>query len=598
MSLSTHTYRAYLIGTPDRELSIISGTIRLDSTDLPHVTATLQVGLGVWTTTPVEVPDEFDYGYGEGPYGGGGYGGWMLVPSWDTDPGILTDLDPRVNARIRIDVDADTPAGAQARSFDLGLRARDIDYTEQTITLDLASDEALLTDYGPLYDDAAPFELAGSLRDVIDYVLDAVIPGAALEASPANDADVSAYWAATNLVLNPTAISTTGFGVGASATGLATTATSPWHGTTSIRWESTGAADAYLKVSVDGAASAGDIITVSAYLRASSAGLGGRLLIRWINDEGATIKNDLSPSTALPASPDWERLWHTSTAPRGADRFEFFILGEATSTGDVFAVDGLLATAGAGLEDWFYGGSSDVHYTYAWSDAPHASQSTREPVIDRDPDSLVWRSGQSAMDLLHPLVQAQGLRLVCNENREWTLRAEDYYAAGSTSIRHAVNMIESAERIDRDTGIWFDAAAAVYTWTVPSTGREKIRVDAYALSAPYTRMMRFEKVDTPYPGPGFAEYAVRRAQGRGREVVASCVSDWRAHAEQPVTIVYQDTPIQTGLTQTVEYDLSTDRMTVNTRTVDTPDAAWLLIPEDETWLDQPDGESWTEEVIA
>lgn len=410
MTSSTHTYQAYLLADPDDiELAIQSGSIRLDAGSSPHVTASLDVAIGSWSYTVVEYPDEEGYGYGEGPYGGLGYGGYYSMPAWSTDVETLIALDPRENARIRIDVNAITASGVQTRSFDLGLRERSIDYLNSTITLNLASDEGLLEDYGPLADDTAPLALASSLRDIIDYVLGEAIPGAALESTPAIDAD-------------------------------------------------------------------------------------------------------LTP------------------AP---------------------------------------GGSED--------------------------DAFTWQAGQSALDFLHPLVQVAGYRLVCDEARQWTLRSEDYYADGSTMIRHGVNMIEADETIDRESGIWFDAAVTRHTWT-DSGGLEQIRTDSYALTTPYTRLALFER-DTPYPGPGFSEYAVRRAQQRGREVTATSVSDWRVNAEQPVTIYLADAPIQTGLTQSVEFDLSTDRMTINTRTVDTPDAAWLLIPEDETWLDQPLGESWTEEVI-
>lgn len=411
MASSSHAKRAFLIGTPDIELSIEAGenSITLDVGSDPHVKGTLTVGIGAWTYTLVEYADDIGMGYGEGPYGDGGYGGYYTLPEWDSNPETLTDLDPRQTARIRIDVDAVTASGVQSRSFDLGARIRAIDYTSATITLDLASDEGLLADWGPLADDTAPLALASSLRDIIDYALDQAIPGASLESTPAIDAD-------------------------------------------------------------------------------------------------------LTP------------------APGGSDA-----------------------------------------------------------------DAFTWRAGQSAMDFLHPLCQVAGYRLVCDEQRRWTLRSENYFADGSVAIRHGVNMVESDERIDRDSGIWFDAAATRHTWT-DGDGVEQTRTDAYALNTPYTRLVLFERT-TPYPGPGFSEYAVRRAQGRGREVVATAVNDWRVNTEQPITIAYADTPLQTGLTQSVVFDLDSNRMTLNTRTVDTPDAAWLLIPDDETWLDQTVGESWIEEVI-
>jgi hypothetical protein len=411
--ISTPTYRVFLIADPDDiELELKpGGRIELDVSAAPHVTADLQVGTGAWINVLTEYPDAEGFGYGEGEYGGTGYGGYQLVPTWT--PGgeeLLTALDPRETARIRIEVDViDSLGNTQARTFDLGLRERPTNYTTAVLTLRLGSDEALLADWAPLADDTAPLALAGSLRSIVNYVLGEVIAGAELEASPAIDAD-------------------------------------------------------------------------------------------------------LTP------------------APGGA-------------------------------ED----------------------------------DAFTWRAGQSALDFLRPLCQVAGYRLVCNEAREWTLRDENYFADGSTTVQYAVNMHDADETISRDSGEWFDAAVTRYRWT-DSAGLEQIRVDAFATATPYTRLRLFER-DTPYPGPGFSEYAVRRAAQRGREVNVTAAADWLANTEQSLTIALADAPAQTGLIESLTYELDTHQMTVSSRTTDTPDAAWLLIPIDEAWTDSPVGESWTEEVI-
>ena len=344
--------------------------------------ATLDVSApGYWGVELVEYPGD-EFGYGEGPYGGGGYGGYFTVSSWIPDLTTLDALDPRDDLRIRIDVEFSDGATTVERSFNLGLRERNIDYEREVIVLTLASDEALLSDYAPLADDTAPLSLGTSLRDVVDYVLDSAIPGAALESSPSWDEDL---------------------------------------------------------------------------------------------------------------------------------------------TGDA------------------------------------------------DAEAFTWKGGQSGLDFLAPLVQVAGFRLVCNESQEWTLRNEDYEEAGAVSIRHAVNMITADETISRDSGIWYDAAATVWEWT-DSLGVQQRMVDAYALTTPYTRLQLFER-STPYPGPGFSQYAVRRAQQRGREMMAVSVSDWNAHAEQSVTIYLNETLTQVGKIQSVSFSLDNDEMTVTARTQDTPEGA-------------------------
>jgi hypothetical protein len=140
------------------------------------------------------------------------------------------------------------------------------------------------------------------------------------------------------------------------------------------------------------------------------------------------------------------------------------------------------------------------------------------------------------------------------------------------SIRHALNMAGADETISRDSGIWFDAAVAQYT--DPISG--KVTLDQYALNTPYTRLRVFE-FETAYPGPGFAEYAVRRAQERGRQIDARAVCDFRVVAEQSVTIYLDDTPAQVGKTESIVFDLDNDEMTVSARTQDSPDGAIDLL---------------------
>lgn len=207
-----------------------------------------------------------------------------------------------------------------------------------------------------------------------------------------------------------------------------------------------------------------------------------------------------------------------------------------------------------------------------------------------DDDAFTWKAGQSGLAFLQPLVQAAGFRLVCDESRAWTLRDESYVLTPTVSIRYGVNMNAGTDVIDRDTGLWCDACVVRYSWR-NAAGEALEETDAYALSTPYTRLRLIER-DTPYPGPGFAAYVVRRSQFRGREVEATRGADWNVRAEQYVSIVLDGAPTQTGVIESVEFDLAGDRMIVRSRTVDTPPLAWVLGPDTLTWDDVEPTLTW------
>lgn len=193
------------------------------------------------------------------------------------------------------------------------------------------------------------------------------------------------------------------------------------------------------------------------------------------------------------------------------------------------------------------------------------------------------------------MIQAAGLRLVCDEARVWTLRPVDYQASGALSFRAGVNIIDADDVISRDENEWCDAAVVVYTW-IGTDGRTLTAVDAFSLSATPSRVVRLER-STPYPGPGLAAYTVHRAQQRGRVVTVETPTVWTARAETPLQIILDGAPTQIGTVTAVTFDLGEASMTVTARTTDTPASAWVLIPTGERWIDSPVGGSWISEVI-
>jgi hypothetical protein len=101
------------------------------------------------------------------------------IPLLDFD--ALEDLDPRDDIRVVV-TGRDDQAGT-SRTFDLGLRRRPVSHRSRTLSLSLASDEAMLAEKSVLTIDSGAYAHRSNLRDVVDYVLDKI--GASLAAGTA-----------------------------------------------------------------------------------------------------------------------------------------------------------------------------------------------------------------------------------------------------------------------------------------------------------------------------------------------------------------------------------------------------------------------------
>lgn len=538
MTISTHTHRAFLIGTPDVELQLAAdrATITLDAGSAPHVQA------GV-TFKPQSLA-------------------------------VLDALDPRVSARIRLECGSVWSGGSNARVFNLGLRRRTVGQRVAAAAVSLASDEALLEDYRPLVDSGL-FGFQNSLRAIVNRALSAAIPGAVLAAGTI-DPPVRALIDSQNLVRNPRAqlnlndwsgsVALTRQAAGGPAWAPSyAVAQSPGVGVL-ISYSEAGVplqGGKRYRLSADIAAPVGQIIALDALVK----------------DAAGTTILDVSESPVAKDGSVFQRLSVVFDTPANAAKAQLraFTTGPMTA-GQYFGVTGWRVsevTVDPTDTGYYDGDTPDTaEYAYSWAAGGAFSTSIRTDLVGRADDLLVWRAGVSALDFLHPIVQAFGLRLVCDETRAWTIRDENYRAPGALSVRYAINMVDGEDTLDREGG-WFDAAVVRHRWR-DQNGIEQERTESFALTTPYTRCVLFDRT-TPYPGPGFAEYAVRRAQGRGRDVSVTRVPDWSERAEQIATLVLDGAPTQIGITQTVTFDLSNDEVTVTSRTTDTPPGAIDLL---------------------
>ena len=539
MTITQHTYRAFLVQAGgDVELRVKGGRIVLSDDWAPHVQAELRIAPPASATRAL--------------------------------------LDPRLNPRIRVTADAVTGAGPQSRTFNLGLRVQSASLVDADLPLQLASDEALLGDWAPLADDTTPLSYQGSIRALVNYVLGKVIPGAALQ--PGVDAPIKALAPAVNLVPNPRA-------------GLGLTDWSASSGSV-FRQSSGGPAGAPTYVSVQ--SSGGGIIVDYARtnlnfqpnttyrLSAYMSGPVPATLDALIYDGAGTVLLDVQEPPAQLMS-QWTQRSVTFTTPPGAARAQLrFFTTQAVPSLQYFNVTGVRLTelpVDPTDTSYFDGDTIDTaEYVYTWQAGGHSSPSLRTVATAApDPDALVWDAGQNALTYLLTLLQPKGLRLVCDEARLWTLRDALYSAPGSLSVRRGVNLIDGDDEVSRDAGQWYDAAVIRYRWT-DGDGQAQERVDAYAAATPYTRATVLD-VDSAYPGPGLAQYMVKRAKGRGHDVTVRLVADWRVRAEQVVTARLElDGPVLTGRASRVDFDLDTDELTVTTRAVETVAGAIDLLP--------------------
>lgn len=594
MTVSTHTYTLTVkrAGKRDAVLRIIGGRISLDAGRAPHVVADIRVAVpsewaplepistGHWEPTgepqfdfipeepgdsymlsnpafiwveddpqlwvdpdddPIDpeapepeiidfIPDEPGDAYYPTPV-------IYVPPPRPPKPADLLDIDPRDLPRLVLTAIRVDASGTQQRDFDLTLRERAVAQRDGTVTLQLASDEAILADFAPLVDDATPFDLASSLQYVCNYVLGVAIPGAHLGVS--SNADVTPGWSTTNLIPNPGPRTFT---------------------------HSTAAGAQALTSTTEVPARAGSRSTLSLKIASPNA-MRVAIAIQFVDDAGTILST--TTSEEFTASSGGFRLRLVSDqAPAGTTHAVPIVIWSSSAAGRTMAVSEPVFVDGIFDPGPFDGSTPETaRYRYSWEGTPSASPSRRTLIGDApDPEALVWKAGTSGLEFLSPLVQSAGLRLVCTEDRAWSLRASEWQAPSHAAVTYGVDMIDGSDKISRTDDTWFDAAVVVYSWT-DRDGIARTRTDAYALQTPHTKTRRFDR-STPYPGPGFAQYAVTRAQNRGRQVEAIAVSDWTLHAETPVKVILNGARPQLGKVQDLTYDLDHDEMTINTRTID------------------------------
>lgn len=545
----------------------------------PAIAATLLEGAGV-ALRPSEATVAFDEGWSPHVRG-------QLVVAMP-DAGTLELLDPRQHRRVELVASHEYPLSFQPTrtlTCDLGIRLRRINQTTGDVVLELASDEALLMDDVHLDDDPLDYyPQRASLRAIIDAVL--ARHGAALEPGTA-DADMTPHWNLTNLFPNPSAeLSTASWSPGSNATTTTSTvlaSPTPPLGTKTIRWTATAAGTSTVAIGHNGTGykvvrvSPGRAYTADLHTVVSGVQRACNIELQFFAEDGSTALQATTSPTVTPPS-GFVRHTVTAEAPVGAAYAGIVVRIIGCSAAQVLWADAAMIYEGTRQVDVFDGTTpDDANYTYDWDAAAHASSSTRTALQPSDPDALLWQPGVSAWQFLQPLFQRAGLRLFCDHLRRWHLvDGAGYLAEGQAQLSMPGNLHDAVDVTDRD-GDWFDAAMARYRGG---------RIDFYGPPG-YTKVRTFD-LDTAYPGAGFAEYAVKRAEGRGRTLELVALANLDVRPSQLLTVTLPDTPTLIGLTRAVQLDLTSGTMRVASRAItDVPAGAYVLAADGLTYAAAP-----------
>lgn len=496
-------------------------------------------------------------------------------------PGLaaLAALDPTLSPVPRVLLTVTSSPGG-ARSFDLYLSARQLDTTAARVGLNLVGDELLLADYRSPY--TTPnrnlWIWQNSVADLVSVVLSQALGGgAAWKRGAWTDRPIPTYSAARNMIPVGSFEVPSGVWSGVNLN-ISQSTTRARIGTASFRQVPSvmNATDSYSALNPGMEAGRTYRFEGSVWSAPQTGTVSPRALSLVVI---ATIANTTRVVATAPAllRNQWVTVGVTFTIPDNASSSEVRLYnGAALGGGDcwwdavsLYEGDGL-DTNGVSPIGYFDGDTVDTAaYRYDWDAATGLSPSTRTPVAERDPELLTWSPGQSAWDYLTPILQAVGLRLFCDEARVWRLVDDTYSAPGTVAASAGRNLYAHSELMSRTATqtdglpLFCDAVMIEYRWT-DRLGIERVRFDVAGPVAA-SKAYYIERPDTAYPGPGTAAYVLRRLQARRTQQSATAALDLAATPGMTASISSSGAGVSTGYLDAVEWNLTTDEMTLVTK---------------------------------
>lgn len=222
-------------------------------------------------------------------------------------------------------------------------------------------------------------------------------------------------------------------------------------------------------------------------------------------------------------------------------------------------------------------GSNSVRDTvnYALRKIGAALQPGPTDALIEEVGAIVWEPGVTAWDYVRGIAEAAGLVVRCDERRRWTLTRRDARRPETVVLARSTQI---TEQITLDGDRYADAVVVRYEWT-DTAGDKRVRYDTASRSAEPTKVVQVER-STPYPGPGAADYWLKRLSSRGRVFEMDQVSDYSYRPGMQFTASVPATPTALGYLEQIEWILP--EATAHITTVDAVDAvegAIDLFPE-------------------
>lgn len=177
-------------------------------------------------------------------------------------------------------------------------------------------------------------------------------------------------------------------------------------------------------------------------------------------------------------------------------------------------------------------------------------------------DATIWAPGQTAWDYLTSMTAQAGLRLFCDERRNWYLVQDTYTADGLVELFSNETITAAEETISRDNDDWYDSVVVKYTWT-NDLGETVIDYDIASVDG-YQKTKLIE-IESLYPGAGAAQRILDRAISRGVQKDVTAVGNYRVTPSTACTIYITGYPTENGYVRSVTWNLPGDEMTVTTR---------------------------------
>lgn len=464
---------------------------------------------------------------------------------------LLAWLDPRLGTR-RVPFTAGVDG--VTRSYDLGLRTTSVDHESKKVTLDLASDEALLQDYAPLTTDTGARASQTSARAVCDYVLGTI--GASLEAGT-DDANVTAYWGVTNLIPNPSfEVNTTGWvaGFGASALTRVATAATGRSGSFAMLWTAgAGAANVHPVANATTLSITPGKWYVWEFSIYSGVAATARATIQWYASNGAVFVGETLGTSFTTSTSTFQRAFVIAQAPAGATHAWPFVGTSGNAGGNGHVVDGAIFYEGTERITYFDGSITPTGYTVAWTGTAHNSPSTRTPIVERLPELFVWKPGTSAWDFVVSIITSAGLVLWCDELRKWRLQKPE-----NRTIVTLVNVDAATSSTGQDTLSRDDRETYVTGVVVRYKWRDEDGIDREQYdSAGTTSKVMLVDIEGAYPGPGAATAILARRQGTGRRQTVTAIVPVGTTPGMTASIKLPAAPNTVGRVASVTFDHKT-----------------------------------------